>query len=337
MWDDAVARARGLATHLLGVEVYQSLTQAGDVPDLVRRLRNLPAYQQVGAVDHADVELVAGMVAAERLALLGSWLGPTRRRVLAMVYQRIEFDNIRALARGMAQGVSPAVRLRATTPTPDQTNRTLEILSQCDSVADLASRLKRLGHPAGRVLKQALAAGAPTGLFLIECALARLAAGRRSRAAGRGGRLLREYVEEMTDLENAASLMVRDEWGADIDPGLVHLPGGNRIDETTFAALADIAEPESRRRQLIRYVRGTVLETALETGAVDGTSVEVAFQAAQIDRLRLRALQAPLGPATLLRTSLRIRAEAANLRAILWGVRLGAPPPSIEQRLLVAA
>lgn len=337
LWDDAVARARGLATHLLGAEAYGSLVQADDVLDLVRQISGIPAYRRVGDVDLADVERHVGLVAAERLKLLGRWLGPTRRQALAMVYQRIEFDNIRMLARGIAQGVSPAVRLRSTTPTPDQPRRTLEVLSQCDSVADLAGRLRRLGHPAGRVMKQALEGGAPTGLFFLECALARLAAVRRSRAAGKGGRQLREHVEEMTDLENSASLMVRDEWGPDTDPAVIFLPGGNRIDETTFGILAAIVDPDSRRRQLIRYVRGSALETALEHEAADRASVEVAVEAAQVDRLRVRALQAPLGPAILLRTSLRIRAEAANLRAIVWGVRLGAPAPSIERRLLVAA
>jgi len=333
-WDEVNARARGLATHLLPTEALGALTAARDWPEFVGRLSSA-GYPIEGAdrgvLDAAGFDRAVGLVTARRFDLLGRWMGE-RRGALGVVLELEERSTLRALLRGAAQGASPGARLRAVLPTPGLPPRLLERLARAETVPALVQALLRAGHPAGRALEAAGGQGAP-GLASLEWVLARLFLERAHRTARSGGALLRRFVADLADEENAWSLLL----AAPADSTGEHLPGGARITEGEFERLRAEHDRERRLESLRRLLRGTVFGEAMAKTPVDLPSLPARIEAARAASLRAAARRDPLGPAPVLEVLLRIRAEARAIRGMAWGVSLGAPPTVLQPLIPDAA
>jgi len=338
-WDDVNARARGLATHFVSRLALEHLAEAPDLTGFVHRMLGAGLLLETeGAVAASadEVDRAIGRLAATRLTLLGRWLGPGRRRALAVIYERLDLENLRRLLRGLVQGASAGARLRGTVPTPDLPEPALLRLARAGSLADLAQGLRRLGHPAGRALAREAEPRDRQALLRLELALIRLCATRSTRLSRRGGSLLRLHVALSIDLWNAWALLEREHWGDAVRVEEAWLPGGRAIDEPAFRALAVVANSSQRRERIARLLGATPVGELLSDTTLEPAELEARALAVRIKHLRAIARREPLGAGPTLLTLLRIEAEARDLRSLLWGVVFRAPREWLVSRLVAA-
>lgn len=321
-WEDLDARARGLATHLLGRAELQALAQAPDRAALAEALRQRGYPVEEGEPTAATLELALRRVAAERLRVLARWSG-ARADALAVVFEDEDRRSLRALLRGSVQGVNADARLAGLIPTPALPERALRELAQRDKPAAIAALLIAWRNPYGSALLAAASAAHPD-LFRLELLVSRTFAARALRAAGRAGPLA-AYVRETLDLENAFSALVLAVEGKDVTPKDAFLPGGERVTIAAFEVAAATGDVTEAMRRLAAALAGTALARAFHgragaPGQLEATVLRLRVRE-QVKAMRLT----PLGPAPVLAYALRLRAEMEDLRRIIWGVALAAP------------
>jgi vacuolar-type H+-ATPase subunit C/Vma6 len=321
---------------LLDRESLLLAAEAGSWPAAARTLmeRGYPIHESGAQVTPQEFDRVTGRVLAERLALLGRWLGP-RRTVLAVLGEEAEYRALRRLLRGAAQGASPGARLRGATPTRGLPERALELLARAESPAHLATSLIRLGHPAGRALEAAGARTKAPELWRLEGALARVFALRAIRATRHAGRAVRRFAAALIDLLNAEALLLAREWGAEVSADDVFLAGGLVLDRARFAMAATL-DVERVEAALADWFAGTPL------GEVFGeTSGSRSFEARALGALlawqRREGRRDPLGPGVVLEVIERMRAEAHDVRLVSGAADLGAPPGVVAAALVTPA
>jgi vacuolar-type H+-ATPase subunit C/Vma6 len=330
-WEDLDARARGLATHLLGRAELQALAQAPDRAALAEALRHRGYPVEEGEPTAAALELALRRVAGQRLGVLARWSG-VRADALTVLFEDEDRRSLRALLRGAVQGAAAEARLAGLVPTPTLPERALRELAQRDKPAAIAALLTAWRNPYGSALL-AVASAAQPDLFRLELLLNRTFAARALRAARHTGPLA-AYVRETIDLENAFSALVLAAEGKDVTPKDAFLPGGERLSIAAFeiaAAAGDVAEAT---RRLAASFAGTALARAFDGRAGDTAQLE-----ATVLRIRVRELMhamrvTPLGPAPVLAYVLRLRAEMEDLRRIIWGVALAAPRAGLVRALV---
>ncbi len=332
-WEDLDARARGLATHLLGHAELDALARAPDVAALAEGLRGhgYPVAEKEAAP--AALELALRRVAAARLRVLARWCGP-RTGVLTVLFEDEDRRSLRAVLRGAVQGVASDVRLAGLVPTPTLPERALRELAKQDKPGAIAALLTAWRNPYGSALFPVASAAHPD-LFALELLLNRTFAVRAVRAAGGGGAgSVAAYVREVIDLENAFTALVLAAEGKDVTPKDAFLPGGGRISIAAFEIAAAAPDVSEAGRRLAAAFRGTPLAAAFERFGGDPAALED-----QVLRIRIRELvramrTAPLGPAPVLAYAVRLRAELVDLRRIIWGVALAASRAALVQDLV---
>jgi hypothetical protein len=338
-WGAANARARGLSTHLLDRAALMHAAGAGSWPATIRRLVERGyALPNVGAeLSPEEFDRATGEVHLARLRLLERWLGG-RREALAILFEDEERRTLRALLRGAAEGASPEARLRGLSPTPGLPRQAIERLAWAESPALLAEALVRMGHPAGRALAQAARhtpEAALPGLWRLETALSQTFALRATRAARRGGKEFRRFAALLIDLENAGSLLLARDWGPEIGPDEVFLPGGAVLDRMRFAALAAIPDQSGVSLGLEQAFAHTPFARIF---GLEGTrDFDARASSALLEWLRREARRNPLGPGVVLWVLQRIRAEARDLRFLSAAVQLGMPPARMAESLVTPA
>ncbi len=327
-WDQLNSRARGLAGHLLDRAGLRRVGAATTGPELLAILApgGAPLPLDRAGRDEAELDAWVGQVAADRFRTLDRWLGPCRS-ALAVVLEDEERRTLRRLLRGAAQGGSAATRLRSVVPTPSLPRRLLTRLAAATSPADLADRLTRAGHPAGRALASAAAGTDRSGLFGLEVALSRTFAVRATRLARAGGPVVRRFAALTIDLENGAGLLASPSWGGEVGPGDVWLEGGELLSAADHRRIAMSRDPAEVGPALAAQFRHTPLEQVFRMADPPERGFEGRSLAARIRWLRGLARRDPLGPAPTLLVLERIRLEAYLVRAALWSIRLGAPWP----------
>lgn len=319
-WADAVARARGLATHLLGRRRLEELAASPDVRALTRRLRGV-AYPRL---DETSDPLVAERgirrEAAGRRSLLLRWLGARSER-LAVLFDAEDLRAIRTLLRGAAQGAAPEAWRADLLATPGLPASTLSELASASSPTAVAERLAALGHPLG----EALVRGEPAigGLLGLELRLARAWAGRA--VAGARGRELRTFVGRAVDLANAWTVL-----GAcgerDFPWEEAFLEGGARLGPEPFREALGAREREAALRWLGDIFGDGPLGAVFRNPEPRASALGRRALEALIAEQRRTGRARPLGPAPVLEYLLRLRLEVVALRSLLWGRSLGAPP-----------
>ncbi len=332
-WDAANARARGLATHLLDRESLLLAAEADSWQAAAQALveRGYPVGEGGARLTPQELDRATGRVLADRLALLGRWLGE-ESGMLAVLSEEAEYRALRRLLRGAAQGASPGARLQGTTPTRGLTERGLEVLARAESPGQLTAALIRLGHPAGRALTAAAADAKGPELWRLEVALGRMFVLRTARSARHAGRAVRRLVSVLIDLLNVESLLLAGEWNAAASADEVFLPGGQVLDRARFATAARLGT-ERIEAVLSDWLARTPLGP-LFGGSSAGQSFEARALGALLAWQRRESRRDPLGPGVVLEVIGRMRAEAHDVRLVSSALALAAPAAVVAAALV---
>jgi vacuolar-type H+-ATPase subunit C/Vma6 len=337
IWDDLNARARGLSTHLLGRPALEGMARAPDLFTLTAELtrRGYPVEESDRA-SAAGLELAARRALAARLRILIRWAG-RRTETLAVVFEDEDRRSITALVRGAVQRAPAELRLSGLIPTPELPERALEELARQPSPGVLASLLTVWRHPLAPALLPDAARAQPD-LLRIETALSRTFAERALAAARRDGRagVLYRYVQLVIDIHNCYAALVLSGEKEDRDEEQHWLPGGRGIPLPLFQAAIKTRDPVAAGTRLTSGLKGTRLAPVFADipGAPGG--LERAVLAALIAAMRDVTRTAPLSVAPLLGYALRLRAEALDVRWLVWGISLGAPSETLVEGLVTA-
>jgi vacuolar-type H+-ATPase subunit C/Vma6 len=336
-WDDLNARARGLATHLLGRAALEHLAHAGDLPSIATTLAG--RGYSIGETDRgsgASLELAVRRSIALKMRILARWAGP-RTGILAVLFEDEDRRSITALLRGSAQHAAPELRVSGLIPTPELPERALGELARQPTPRAVCSLLAAWRHPLAPELLDPASRPEPD-LLEIETALSRAFAKRALRAARRAGRrrLLVHHVQQVIDLENAFTALILSE---DEKPAVADhwLPGGRAITLDLAERAAASGDPATAADLLAAGFQGTRLGAVFAHPDQHPAGLELAVLGAQISELRARARLEPLSVAYLLAFALRLRAEALDVRRVIWGISLGAPAKTLVEGLVTAA
>jgi len=337
VWDDLNARARGLGTHLLGRATLEHLAQARDLPSVATALASRGyAMGESDRGSGASLELALRRGVAQRMRVLARWAGP-RTAILTVIFEDEDRRSITALLRGAAQRAPADLRISGLIPTPELPERALGELARQPTPRAVAALLTAWRHPLASDLTAAASRPEPD-LLEIETSLSRAFAKRALRASRRAGRrgLLFQYVQQVIDLENAFTALIL---GADEKPDLAAhwLPGGRAITLELAERAAASGDPASAAGLLADGFRETPLAAAFAQPDQHPAGLELAVLGAQIRELRARARVEPLSVAFLLGFALRLRAEALDVRRVIWGISLGAPARTLIEGLVTAA
>ena len=293
------ARARGLVTRMLSVEVLADLERGADRAALAR----LGLGEDATALERAARDRLA-----EDLALL-----VRRSTALDLIVLDEDRRSLRAIVRGLAAGMATHRRLASAVATPRLPARTLEQLAAAPTLAAVATELADAGHPYARVIAEA---ALPIDLFALELALAHRFA---ELAEPRDG-ALRVYFAQLVDADNTAAALAIATRGRGLTAEAVDaafVPGGRRVTRAVFRTACS----GDATAVLAKALAGTPLAAALfaaTPGALEGATL--AWQLAIQARLRRSA---PLSLAPAIYTLLRRRDEARHLRKAAWQLALG--------------
>lgn len=335
-WADTNARARGLATHLMAGERLRQLAATRSLATLVTEFARGDYSVDAGAMPSiVELDRAIGQVAADRLNLLARWLGP-RLGVVRALFASLDLAALRAVARGVAEGAPAASRLRGIIATPLLPGPLLTRLAAADSSEALHGVLASARHPAAAAVTGASAPGHRGDLLRIELALRTWWAAWVRSGARRSGVEARRMAEAAVDRENLLALLLASAWGVEVTAESVFLAGGRLLGEDLFLSLARQADTDLRRDALARAFQGTSTGRILHDIGIPLAGVPSRLLAADIAAARRRARIEPLGLGPLTETVLRIEAEARDLRRILHGLVLEAPPSLVAAGLVAA-
>jgi vacuolar-type H+-ATPase subunit C/Vma6 len=323
-WEDLATRARGLMTHLLDRADFEALLAAADLAELAVVLRTRGFLLPDGPTTADAIELAVRRTAAARLRVLARWAG-ARNPLLAVLFEDEDRRSLRAIMRGAVQGAAAEERLAGLIPTPTLPERALVALAGQPTPRAVGALLTAWGNAYGTpVLEET--AGTQPDLLEIEYRLSKVFAQRALRGArlARSGLLL-DYVRELIDLENACAALVLASGEAEIAAKRAFIDGGRHITLDVFLQSAAAGDAGSAGRRLAAALRPAGLGLALERWAGDPSAIEHRVLLHRIAAMHAAERRDPAGPASVLEFGLRLRAEAVDLRRLIWGVALGAP------------
>lgn len=333
-WDELNARARGLSTRLLGHTLLERLAEAPDLAAIATELRRrgfLIAEPETATAP--GIELAVRRNIAARLATLARWAG-ARTPTLAVLFEDEDRRSIAALLRGAVQRAPAEERLAGLVPTPELPERALEELAGQPSPASVAALLVAWDHPFGPPLLSESAKAAPD-LARLESLLGQAFAGRALAGAARDGRrgVLYGYVQEVIDLANAfAALILTAE--TEHDPSAHWLPGGRGVALSLFQRAVATHDVAAAGDCLASGFANPGIRAAFADLRNTPDGVERRVLRAQIRELQQAARLSPLSAAPLLHYALHLRAEALDLRRVIWGLRLGASAPALAEGMV---
>jgi vacuolar-type H+-ATPase subunit C/Vma6 len=329
-----VARARGLARHLLARETLETLAEADDVEAFARRLSRLDAATDPVAEPYSvfAVERAIGRTANRHLRTLYRWQegAPGVLDVFAAHQDR---RSLRALPRGAAQGAPSEARLEGLLPTPSLPQLALTELAHQASPAGVVGHLVLVSHPdVPRLLP--LVRRTQVDLLALDAALLSGFADRTTRAAAGADEATREFVGMLIDLGNAQNALLMAGEPRDFNPGDVFVAGGRWLTASAFVSAAARASRQQALTALTAALARSPLAPALPVVESDLLNLDRAFLGAALKRLTYAARLAPLSTAPLLRVLLLIEAQSRDLRMLAWSAAFGAPPSLRRQQLV---
>ena len=301
-----LARAKGVATHLLARDVLESLAAADDIEGFARSLSH----------QGADIEPVGEPV-----------------DVFAAHQDR---RSLRALLRGAAEGAPSVTRLQGLLPTPSLPRLALTDLAGQSSPADVVRKLVLLAHPdSGRLL--GLVHGAHIDLLAVDVALLKGFAERAVRIATRGDDALRQFVSMLIDVGNAQNALLMAREPAEARPQDLFVSGGRWVTAETFASATAAESPQQALLALTAALASSPVASVLPVVPTDVARLDRAFIITTLERLKRAARLEPLSTAPLLKVLLLIEAQSLDLRALAWGAAFGTPASVRQQQLVTPA
>ncbi|HVP62669.1 MAG TPA: V-type ATPase subunit [Myxococcaceae bacterium] len=322
--DAAIARARGLSTHLLAPAALDELRATLDLQAVAERLRTGPdplVLTGPGVPTPEALEAAVRRRAGARLAALARWCVDVPD-VLTVLLGEEDRRDLRLLLHGVVEGAAPTDRLRGTLPTPTLPTGALATLAAQTTVPAMAALLAAWRHPDAAALAGVKAPG-PPDLLALDAALTRSWARRATAAAARVDAELRRYVAATIDLENALTAVMLAGSTGD-RPELEPVPGGVRFPVPAWKAIAAAGSGAAALLLARQRFAGSSLERAF-SGAGGAALARDRAWAAVLDIARTRARTAPLSSAPLVAYVLGVRDEVQELQRLVWGVALGAP------------
>jgi len=332
-WGDLAVRARGLGTHLLTREQLGRLAASPDLVALAAAFarEGITAGDEAGR-DPAALDLALRRRAAARLRVLARW-GRDRPAVLALLFEEIDRESLRALVRGTVAGVHSAARLAACLPTPALPERALATLAAQPDVPRLAALLRAWQSPYGPPLAAAAGTGQPDPLAL-QLALDRTWATRAERTARVLGGPVRAHVRLGIDLANAVTALALAGRTGDLAPADAFLEGGHDLRRAAFEAACRARDATLAATLLAACWPGAPIGRCLAAAPADLATLDRCLLGARLAQARRAERLDPSGPAPLLHFLLRLRAEACDLRRLVWGLALGAPAARLQADLV---
>jgi vacuolar-type H+-ATPase subunit C/Vma6 len=325
--DAAIARARGLSTHLLSGPAWEELRAASDLGSLADRLRTGPEPISLPASGPPGPDALEAAIrrrAGRRLAALARWCTGAPD-VVTVLFGEEDRRDLRILLHGVVDGAPASDRLRGTIPTPGLPPGGLAVLAAQTTVAAMAELLSAWRHPDASALAAPRAPG-PPDLLALDIALTRSWAARATAAAARVDDELRRYVTASIDLENAMTAVMLAGSGLD-GTELEPVPGGTRFSPSRWkvvSAAGSVAAALALAREA--FIR-TPFEHAFSGAGGVGLVRTRAWDAA-LRIARARARSAPLSSAPLIAYVLAVRDEVERSQRLVWALALGAPVPA---------
>ena len=332
-WEDLNARARGLGTHLLDRNALVDLAAQPDVRTLANALGSEGLLVEPGAATPEALELAIRRSGAAALRLLARWCG-RRTNVLAVLFEDEDRRSLRAVLRGAVQHAPAEARLAGLLPTPELPERALGELAAQPTAARVAALLAAW-HNAYAPTLVPLARAALPDLLQLELAINRTFAARATSAA-RGTQLLKAFVAETIDIENAVTALALAGHTSDMIPRDAFLSGGARLTIADFERAVEHGNAGDAGIMLAAAFAGTRLARVFERAGADVASVETAALHARIEALKHVVRTQPLGPAPVLLYAQRLRAQTMDLQRIIWSVALGAGTDRVPPQLASA-
>jgi vacuolar-type H+-ATPase subunit C/Vma6 len=333
-WDDLNARARGLGTHLLGSQVLEGLAQAPDLTAVAAELeRRGYVIDESARGSAAGLELAARRAAAAKLRILSRW-AEHRTETLVVIFEDEDRRSITALIRGAVQHAPAELRLSGLIPTNELPERALEELARQPSAPAVVALLAVWGHPLGKAAQSA-AAGAEPDLLSLETAINVAFVQRALRGARRAGRrgVLYRYVRQLVDIQNAYAALVLSQEKGEPRAAEQWLPGGGGIPLPLFERAVATRDSAAAARLLATGFGTSRLARVFAHPDNHPAGLERAVLGAVIAELGDLTRTDPLSPATVLSYALRLRAEALDVRWLIWGISLGAPSAALLEGL----
>ena len=328
-----VARARGLATHLVSRQALESLAEAEDLASITRGLTRLGAVDSVAEADDVfAAERAISRTAVRQLHTLRRWQ-ERLPGVLDVFFALEDRRSLRALLRGAAEGAPADVRLASLMPTPTLPETVLSHLARQPSASEVAALLAAAGHSGARELVTWARTPRPD-LLAIDVVLMRACAVQMSAVAERGDSVLRAFVRSVIDLGNAQNALLLAADHRDVDVTSVFVPGGRWLSPSAFVSAAGAVSQKAALTVLAAATAGSPLASWLSTAVGHLELLDRAFFLDALNRLTRSARLDPLGSAPVLRTALLIATQSRDLRALAWGAVLGTPPTLRKQQLL---
>lgn len=317
-WEALSARARGLSTHLLADQRLHELEQAGDLAEVLRRLRGtpyerwLPAHES--AADALEIAVVRSL--ADRLATLSRWACGDARALLPLFLEQ-DARTIRTSLRGTVGSLTTQQRLADSIPTPLLGRRALEVLARAESAGAVAATLTGWGHPFGSALLEEAGRKHPD-LLRLERALARRLTTATLSAAKRSGRRVLEFVRRGIDADNIVAALLLAGAQREGEPLDHFLEGGVVLRRDDFSRAARAPNRTASADILARATRGTLFAPALSEPPPVPAAVAARVSSARIDEMSALGRREPVSAAPVLLFVLRLRKEARQLRRALW-------------------
>lgn len=335
LWDDVNARARGLASHLLGAERLQDLGNVVGLKDLVTRLEQAGFHLSLDVALLTPLLVEAGLRrdAGRKLLLLARWCG-RRREVLQIVFEEDDHRSLRALLRGAVAAVSPEIRLDGLIPTPALPMRALEELARLADVRAIGALLASWNSPYAGVIRRQ--DHRVTDLFQLEVDLAREFLRRSLAAARRGDHFLQSYTRLVVDLENLRSALVLASESHEQTPDQCFITGGERVTLDRYREAATSGGVPEAVRLLAPVFHDATMGSALLRQLDSPAALEDDILALPMRQARSAARLLPLSSAPVLLYALNLRSELRYLQRLVWGLALGAPPPAVPAALALA-
>jgi hypothetical protein len=258
-WDDLNARARGLATHLLGRAALESLAQAEDLPTLAAELARRGYPIEEGAQrSGTGIELAARREGARRLATLRRWAG-RREPSLAIVFEDEERRSISSLIRARR---STRRRRRAWGSAHTGIAGTGAGGARQPAPGAVASLLPAWRHPLANALlprRRGLSSTCCGSTCRSTGAFAERAF-KSARQRGTRGMLAR-HVQRLLDIENAFTTLVLSE-EKDSRMAEYWVPGGRDLTEALAERAVASGSPLAAGRIVAAAFAGTPLASA---------------------------------------------------------------------------
>ncbi len=317
-WEALGARARGLSAHLLADERVHEIEQAGDLAELLRRLRGTPYERWLPAHGGASTALETAVVRslADRMSTLSRWACGDARALLPLFLEQ-DARTIRTILRGTVGGLTPEQRMSDALPTPLLGRRALEALARSESAGAVAATLAGWGHPFGSALMEEAGRTHPD-LLRVESALARRLATETLSAARRSSRRMLEFVRQGIDADNVVAALLLAGTQREGEPLDYFLEGGIVLRRDDFARAAHAPDRAGSAEILAGATRGTPFAAALSELPPTPAAAAARILTARIDEMSAIGRVEPLSGAPVLLFVLRLRREAWQLRRALW-------------------